>query len=145
MDRDKESNLADNIKNGFPEIRKDHTVTQDHQAFGYWVAANIFEDMDPTAADIGIPGHEHGIDILDINIQGTVQAWLELMYNDVDQFTYDEITCDNNPDIKEGFDMWYENETDGRQRIGESALIHMLTKAIQEISAKVEDLENNKE
>jgi len=55
---------------------------------------------------------------------------------------------DNNPDIKEGFDMWYEDEIDGRQRIGEGALVPMLTKAIQELSAKVEVLEkqlNNKE
>ena len=55
---------------------------------------------------------------------------------------------DNNPDIKEGFDMWYEDETDGRQRIGEGALVPMLTKAVQELSAKVEVLEkqlNNKE
>ena len=52
---------------------------------------------------------------------------------------------DNNPDIKEGFDMWYEDDFDGRQRIGESALVPMLVKSIQELSAKVEDLENNKE
>jgi hypothetical protein len=48
---------------------------------------------------------------------------------------------DNNPDIKEGFDMWTEDEADGRQRIGEGALVPMLTKAIQELSAKVEALE----
>ena len=44
--------------------------------------------------------------------------------------------------------MWQEDELDGRQRIAPSALIPMLTKAIQELSAKVEDLEkqlNNKE
>ena len=44
--------------------------------------------------------------------------------------------------------MWQEDELDGRQRIGEGALIPMLTKAIQELSTKVEDLEkqlNNKE
>ena len=55
---------------------------------------------------------------------------------------------DNNPDIKEGFDIWSEDETDGRQRIGEGALVPMLTKAIQELSTKVEVLEkqlNNKE
>ena len=52
---------------------------------------------------------------------------------------------DNNPDIKEGFDMWYEDDFDGRQRIGEGALVPMLVKSIQELSAKVEDLENNKE
>ena len=49
---------------------------------------------------------------------------------------------DNTPNIKEGFDMWSEDDADGRQRIGESALIPMLTKAIQELSAKVEDLED---
>ena len=48
---------------------------------------------------------------------------------------------DNNPDIKEGFDMWSEDDADGRQRIGEGALVTILTKAIQELSAKVEVLE----
>jgi len=54
----------------------------------------------------------------------------------------------DNHNLKDGFDMWKKDETDGRQRIGESALIPILTKAIQELSAKVEDLEkqlNNKE
>ena len=49
---------------------------------------------------------------------------------------------DNNSDIKEGFDMWKEDDTDGRQRIGEGALVPMLVKSIQELSAKVEVLEN---
>ena len=49
---------------------------------------------------------------------------------------------DNNSDIKEGFDMWKEDDTDGRQRIGEGALVTILVKAIQELSAKVEVLEN---
>ena len=40
--------------------------------------------------------------------------------------------------LKEGFDMW--SEVDGRQRIGESALIPMLVKSIQELSAEVEQL-----
>jgi len=55
---------------------------------------------------------------------------------------------DNHPEIKEGFDMWKEDDFDGRQRIGEGALVPMLTKAIQELSTKVEVLEkqlNNKE
>ena len=47
---------------------------------------------------------------------------------------------DNNPDIKEGFDMWSEDDVDGRQRIGEGALIPMLVKSIQELSAEVEEL-----
>lgn len=49
---------------------------------------------------------------------------------------------DSHPEIKEGFDMWAE-DADGRQRLGETALIPMLVKAIQELSAKVEALENN--
>ena len=50
---------------------------------------------------------------------------------------------DKNPDIKEGFDMWKEDESDGRQRIGEASLIPMLVKSIQELSAKVTALEGN--
>ena len=50
---------------------------------------------------------------------------------------------DNHPEIKEGFDMWTEDEKDGRQRVGASALEIVLVKAIQELSAKVEELENN--
>jgi hypothetical protein len=46
----------------------------------------------------------------------------------------------DNHSLKEGFDMWTEDETDGRQRVGESALIPMLVKAIQELSAEVEQL-----
>ena len=48
---------------------------------------------------------------------------------------------DKNPNIKEGFDMWKEDESDGRQRIGETALIPLLVKAIQELSTKVTALE----
>ena len=50
---------------------------------------------------------------------------------------------DNHPELKDGFDMWQEEDTlDGRQRIAEGALIPMLVKAIQELSARVEELEN---
>ena len=44
------------------------------------------------------------------------------------------------PEIKDGFDMWSQDEADGRQRIGQTALIPILTKAIQELSAEVEEL-----
>ena len=43
-------------------------------------------------------------------------------------------------DFKEGFDMWSEDGEDGRQRIGETALIPILVKAIQELSAEIEKL-----
>ena len=49
---------------------------------------------------------------------------------------------DQHPDIKDGFDMWSEDEADGRQRIGEGALVPMLTKAVQELSATVETLKS---
>jgi hypothetical protein len=47
---------------------------------------------------------------------------------------------DNHSEIKDGFDMWSEDDRDGRQRIGTTALIPILTKAIQELSAEVEEL-----
>jgi hypothetical protein len=44
--------------------------------------------------------------------------------------------------LKEGFDMWQEDEVDGRQRIGDASLMPILVKAVQELSAKVDELEN---
>ena len=49
---------------------------------------------------------------------------------------------DNHSELKNGFGMWAEDPTDGRQRLSPSELIPMLTKAIQELSAKVETLES---
>ena len=46
---------------------------------------------------------------------------------------------DAHSEIKDGFDMWAEG-ADGRQRVGEAALIPILVKAIQELSAKNEAL-----
>ena len=48
---------------------------------------------------------------------------------------------DAHSELKDGFDMWKEDTLDGRQRVGETALIPMLVKAIQELSAKVTALE----
>jgi hypothetical protein len=48
---------------------------------------------------------------------------------------------DAHTELKDGFDMWSEGGN-GRQRLGDSALVPMLVKAIQELSAKVEALEN---
>ena len=44
--------------------------------------------------------------------------------------------------LKEGFEMWQEDEADGRQRIGEAALMSVMVKAVQELSAQVEALES---
>ena len=49
---------------------------------------------------------------------------------------------DAHSEIKEGFEMWKEDELDGRQRVADSALIPILVKAIQELSAEVEKLKN---
>ena len=48
-------------------------------------------------------------------------------------------------DLKDGFDMWTEDEVDGRQRIGEAALMPMMVKAVQELSAEVEELKKQLE
>ena len=49
---------------------------------------------------------------------------------------------DNHSELKDGFNMWNEDSTDGRQRLADGALIPMLVKAIQELSAKVKALED---
>ena len=38
--------------------------------------------------------------------------------------------------------MWDDNDPAGQQRVGEAAVIPILVKAVQELSAKVEALEN---
>ena len=47
---------------------------------------------------------------------------------------------DKHSALKDGFDMWAEDVNDGRQRVGPTAVIPMLVKAIQELSAEVEKL-----
>ena len=49
-------------------------------------------------------------------------------------------TIDAHPEIKDGFDMWMEKDSDGQQRVAPSALIPILTKAIQEQQALIESL-----
>jgi hypothetical protein len=48
---------------------------------------------------------------------------------------------DKHSDLKEGFSMWKEWE-DGTQAVSSGALVPMLVKAIQELSARVEELES---
>jgi hypothetical protein len=38
--------------------------------------------------------------------------------------------------MKDGFDMWMEDPTDGRQRVGDASLMPIMVKALQELSAK---------
>ena len=49
---------------------------------------------------------------------------------------------DNHPELKDGFSMWSEDPVDGRQRLGDGALIPMLVKAIQELSAEIQTLKS---
>jgi hypothetical protein len=54
---------------------------------------------------------------------------------------------DEHSGLKDGFTMWRE-DPDGTQQVAPTALVPMLVKAVQELSAKVEELEtklNNKE
>ena len=56
---------------------------------------------------------------------------------------------DNHSEIKDGFNMWSEqgldkdgNSTGGRQRLGDGALVPILVKAIQELTARIKTLED---
>jgi cytoskeletal protein CcmA (bactofilin family) len=51
---------------------------------------------------------------------------------------------DSYSDIKDGFDMWSADPTDGRQRIGEASLVSIMVKAIQELEARIATLEGAK-
>ena len=47
---------------------------------------------------------------------------------------------DKHSDIKDGFGMWDDDDPAGQQRVGETAVIPMLVKAIQELSAEIDKL-----
>ncbi|SVC98649.1 uncharacterized protein METZ01_LOCUS351503, partial [marine metagenome] len=49
---------------------------------------------------------------------------------------------DQHSNIKDGFSMWDNDDPAGQQRVGETALIPMLVKSIQELSATVETLQS---
>ena len=49
---------------------------------------------------------------------------------------------DNHSEIKDGFNMWKEDTTDGRQRVADGALVPMLVKSIQELSEKIDAQQN---
>ena len=48
----------------------------------------------------------------------------------------------DNHNLKEGFDMWSEDEADGRQRVGDASLMPIMVKAVQQLSTQVEELKN---
>ena len=52
-----------------------------------------------------------------------------------------KVAIDNHLELKDGFQMWAEDPTDGRQRLADGALIPILVKAIQELTARIATLE----
>ncbi len=46
----------------------------------------------------------------------------------------------DNHNLKEGFDMWSEDDADGRQRVAPNALMSVMVKAVQELSTQVDEL-----
>ena len=46
----------------------------------------------------------------------------------------------SNHNLKEGFDMWTEDEVDGRQRVAPSAIMSVMVKALQEADNKIDAL-----
>ena len=44
--------------------------------------------------------------------------------------------------LKDGFDMWTEDKSDGRQRIGDASLMPLMVKAVQELSTQVDELKS---
>jgi hypothetical protein len=46
----------------------------------------------------------------------------------------------DNHNLKDGFDMWQEDEADGRQRVAPSAIMSVMVKAVQELSTTVDEL-----
>jgi hypothetical protein len=47
---------------------------------------------------------------------------------------------DAHDEIKDGFDLWQEDEVDGRQRIGATNLETILVKAVQELSTEIDEI-----
>ena len=45
---------------------------------------------------------------------------------------------DNHSEIKDGFNMWSADPTDGRQRLGDAALMPIMVKAVQELSTALD-------
>jgi len=46
----------------------------------------------------------------------------------------------DNHNLKDGFDMWQEDEADGRQRVAPNAIMSVMVKAVQELSTQVDEL-----
>ena len=78
------------------------------------------------------------------NFKGYEESSTEVYKNSKSQhgFIAQEVKAaiDKHSDIKDGFSMWDDDDPSGQQRVGEAAVIPVLVKAVQELSAQVEEL-----
>jgi len=102
------------------------------------VGLNFINDLRPVTFDFKNKGD------LPKEFSGYEEGSTEVYKNKKTQhgFIAQEVKAaiDKHSDIKDGFSMWDENDKAGQQRVGEAALIPVLVKAIQELSAEVEKL-----
>ena len=82
------------------------------------------------------------------NFRGYEEGSTEVYKNSKTQhgFIAQEVKAaiDKHSDIKDGFGMWDDNDDTGQQRVGETAVVPMLVKAIQELYQEIEELKNGK-
>jgi hypothetical protein len=78
------------------------------------------------------------------NFKGYEEGSTEVYKNSKTQhgFIAQEVKAaiDKHSDIKEGFAMWDDDDPTSQQRVGETAVIPVLVKAVQELSAQIEEL-----
>jgi hypothetical protein len=102
------------------------------------VGLNFINDLRPVTFDYKNKGD------LPKEFRGYEEGSTEVYKNKKTQhgFIAQEVKAaiDKHSDIKDGFSMWDDNDEVGQQRVGETALIPVLVKAIQELSAEVEKL-----
>jgi len=80
LDKDYD-NLEHRIKNKLDEIKEDKGTSTNDQSFGFWVAEELL-GMKSSDAEIGIPGHEHGIDILRIDTEKRIIDISQVKWSD---------------------------------------------------------------
>ncbi|MAO20969.1 MAG: hypothetical protein CMJ25_09490 [Phycisphaerae bacterium] len=82
------------------------------------------------------------------NFRGYEEGSTEVYKNSKTQhgFIAQEVKAaiDKHNDIKDGFSMWDDDDPTSQQRVGETAVIPVLVKAVQELSAEIEELKNTK-
>ena len=83
MDRDQKDydNLGKKIKDDLEEIKKLEGTSTNDQSFGFWVATTLL-GMKSEDAQIGIPGHEFGIDILRIDTEKKIIDISQVKWSD---------------------------------------------------------------